>query len=466
MSVKELEKKLKIKKESGWEKYKGNFDDIYNFAENYKKFLDYAKTERKAYTYILERAKEKGYKELADGKSDKIIISNRGKSLALIKIGKNDIKNGIKFVVSHIDSPRLDLKQNPLFEDAGVGLLRTHYYGGIKKYHWVSIPLSLHGTFIKENGEKLEVVIGENDDDPVFTITDLLPHLARKSQGEKKIFEAIPGEKLVVMFGGIPFQSDDEEVKESIKLNLLNILNEKYNLIEEDFLSAEVEIVPAFKAKDVGIDRSFIGAYGQDDRVCAYASLEAFFESENSDDTIVALFADKEEIGSDGNTGAKARFLEYVVSKVLEIGTENPNEFLLKEVLFNSKAVSADVNGALDPVYQDVHEKQNAAVIGYGVCVTKFTGSGGKYSANDAHAEFMGWIRQILNKHNVVWQTGELGKIDEGGGGTVAKFLAEYGMDVIDMGTALLGMHSTFEISSKLDVFETFKAYKAFYLSE
>ncbi len=466
MSVKELEKKLKIKKESGWEKYKGNFDDIYNFAENYKKFLDYAKTERKAYTYILERAKEKGYKELADGKSDKIIISNRGKSLALIKIGKNDIKNGIKFVVSHIDSPRLDLKQNPLFEDAGVGLLRTHYYGGIKKYHWVSIPLSLHGTFIKENGEKLEVVIGENDDDPVFTITDLLPHLARKSQGEKKIFEAIPGEKLVVMFGGIPFQSDDEEVKESIKLNLLNILNEKYNLIEEDFLSAEVEIVPAFKAKDVGIDRSFIGAYGQDDRVCAYASLEAFFESENSDDTIVALFADKEEIGSDGNTGAKARFLEYVVSKILEIATENPNEFLLKEVLFNSKAVSADVNGALDPVYQDVHEKQNAAIIGYGVCVTKFTGSGGKYSANDAHAEFMGWIRQILNKHNVVWQTGELGKIDEGGGGTVAKFLAEYGMDVIDMGTALLGMHSTFEISSKLDVFETFKAYKAFYLSE
>ena len=466
MSVKELEKKLKIKKESGWEKYKGNFDDIYNFAENYKKFLDYAKTERKAYTYILERAKEKGYKELAGGKSDKIIISNRGKSLALIKIGKNDIENGIKFVVSHIDSPRLDLKQNPLFEDAGVGLLRTHYYGGIKKYHWVSIPLSLHGTFIKENGEKLEVVIGENDDDPVFTITDLLPHLARKSQGDKKIFEAIPGEKLVVMFGGIPFQSDDEEVKESIKLNLLNILNEKYNLIEEDFLSAEVEIVPAFKAKDVGIDRSFIGAYGQDDRVCAYASLEAFFESENSDDTIVALFADKEEIGSDGNTGAKARFLEYVVSKILEIATENPNEFLLKEVLFNSKAVSADVNGALDPVYQDVHEKQNAAIIGYGVCVTKFTGSGGKYSANDAHAEFMGWIRQILNKHNVVWQTGELGKIDEGGGGTVAKFLAEYGMDVIDMGTALLGMHSTFEISSKLDVYETFKAYKAFYLSE
>ncbi len=466
MSVKELEKKLKIKKESGWEKYKGNFDDIYNFAENYKKFLDYAKTERKAYTYILERAKEKGYKELAGGKSDKIIISNRGKSLALIKIGKNDIENGIKFVVSHIDSPRLDLKQNPLFEDAGVGLLRTHYYGGIKKYHWVSIPLSLHGTFIKENGEKLEVVIGENDDDPVFTITDLLPHLARKSQGDKKIFEAIPGEKLVVMFGGIPFQSDDEEVKESIKLNLLNILNEKYNLIEEDFLSAEVEIVPAFKAKDVGIDRSFIGAYGQDDRVCAYASLEAFFESENSDDTIVALFADKEEIGSDGNTGAKARFLEYVVSKILEIATENPNEFLLKEVLFNSKAVSADVNGALDPVYQDVHEKQNAAIIGYGVCVTKFTGSGGKYSANDAHAEFMGWIRQILNKHNVVWQTGELGKIDEGGGGTVAKFLSEYGMDVIDMGTALLGMHSTFEISSKLDVYETFKAYKAFYLSE
>ncbi len=462
MDIKEMEKKLKITKKSAWEKNKDNIDLIFQFAEEYKNFLDYAKTERKAYEYILNKAKEFGFKNFEDA-DDKFIISNRGKSLALVKIGSKSIENGIKFVVSHIDSPRLDLKQNPLFEDVGVGLLRTHYYGGIKKYHWVSIPLSLYGTFIKENGEKVEIIIGENENDPVFTIADLLPHLAKKAQGDKKVFEAIPGEKLVVMFGGIPFSYEDEEIKEAIKLNILNILNEKYNLIEEDFLSAEVEIVPSFKAKDVGIDRSFIGAYGQDDRVCAYTSLKAFFESLDSEDTIVALFADKEEIGSDGNTGAKARFLEYVVSKIIQKISENPSDFLLKEVLFNSKAVSADVNGAVNPVYQEVHEKQNAALIGYGVCVTKFTGSGGKYSANDAHAEFMGWIRKILNKNNVAWQTGELGKIDEGGGGTVAKFLAEYGMDVIDIGTALLGMHSPFEVSSKVDVYETYKAYKAFY---
>ncbi len=462
MEIKDLEKKLKITKKSAWELNKENIENIFEFAEEYKKFLDFAKTERKAFDYILNIAKEHGFSDYKNS-NEKFIVSNRGKSLALVKLGKNSIENGIKFIVSHIDSPRLDLKQNPLFEDVGVGLLRTHYYGGIKKYHWVSIPLSLYGTFIKENGEKLEIVIGEDDNDPVFTIADLLPHLARKTQGEKKVFEAIPGEKLVVMFGGIPLTNEDDEIKEAIKLNILKILNEKYNLVEEDFLSAEVEIVPCFKARDVGIDRSFIGAYGQDDRVCAFTSLKAFFDSLNSDDTIVALFADKEEIGSDGNTGAKARFLEYVVSKILEKKFENPSEFLLKEVLFNSRAVSADVNGAVNPVYQDVHEKQNAAIIGYGVCVTKFTGSGGKYSANDAHAEFMGWIRKILNKNNVVWQTGELGKVDEGGGGTVAKFLAEYGMDVIDIGTALLGMHSPFEISSKADVYETYKAYKAFY---
>ena len=465
MDVKKLENRLKINKKVAWEYNKDNFDTIFQFAENYKKFLDFAKTERKAFEFILNKNKKKGFKDIKSG-NDKFFITNRNKSLALIKLGKNNIENGIKFIVSHIDSPRLDLKQNPLFEESGVALLRTHYYGGIKKYHWVSIPLSLYGTFIKENGEKIDIIIGEDDNDPVFTVADLLPHLARKSQGDKKVFEAIPGEKLAVMFGGIPLINEDEEVKESIKLNILNILNEKYNLIEEDFLSAEVEIVPAFKARDVGIDRSFIGAYGQDDRVCAYTSLEAFFDSLDSDDTIVALFADKEEIGSDGNTGAKARFLEYVVSKILQKIDKKSSDYLLKEVLFNSKAISADVNGALDPLYQEVHEKQNAALIGYGVCVTKFTGSGGKYSANDAHAEFMGWIRKILNKSNVIWQTGELGKVDEGGGGTVAKFLAEYGMDVIDMGTALLGMHSPFEISSKVDVYETYKAYKAFYVSK
>jgi aspartyl aminopeptidase len=465
MSIKELTDKLYLKKESAWIKNRDNIKEIFDFCEKYKNFLDFAKTERKAFEYILNEVKEYGFKDIENGE-DKFFVTNRNKSIALIKLGENPIKNGIKFIVSHIDAPRLDLKQNPLFEESNVALLRTHYYGGIKKYQWVSIPLSIYATIIKSNGEKVEFTIGEDDNDPVFTITDLLPHLARKSQGEKKIFEAIPGEKLVVVFGGIPIEDTDEDIKEKIKANILNLLNEKYNIIEEDFLSAEIEIVPCFKAKDVGIDRSFIGAYGQDDRVCAFTSLEAFFQSENSKDTIVALFVDKEEIGSDGNTGAKAKFIEYIVSKIIYKQLNKSNEFLLKEVLFNSKAISADVNGALDPVYQDVHEKQNAAVIGQGVCVTKFTGSGGKYSANDAHAEYVGWIRKIFNENNVVWQTGELGKIDEGGGGTVAKFLAEYGMDVIDVGTALLGMHSPFELSSKVDVYETFKAYKAFFNSD
>ena len=466
MELKEIMEKLSFKKISAWKKNRGNEDAIFNFSEKYKSFLDFAKTERKSFEFILKHAKEKGFTEF-NGKNDNFYITNRGKSIALVKIGSNPISKGIKFIVSHIDAPRLDLKQNPLFEEAGVGLLRTHYYGGIKKYHWVSIPLSIYATIIKSNGEKVEFVIGENNEDPVFTITDLLPHLARKSQGEKKIFEAIPGEKLVVMLGGIPVEKkENEDLKDAIKLNILKILFERYNIKEEDFLSAEIEIVPAFKAKDVGLDRSFIGAYGQDDRVCAFTSLEAFFDSLHSDDTIVALFVDKEEIGSDGNTGAKAKFLEYVTSKIILKIIGRSDEFLLKEVLFNSKAISADVNGALDPVYQDVHEKQNAALIGYGVCVTKFTGSGGKYSANDAHAEFVGWIRKIFNENNVCWQTGELGKIDEGGGGTVAKFLAEYGMDVIDIGTALLGMHSPFEISSKVDVFETYKAYKTFFCAK
>ncbi len=458
MSIKELEKELKLKKESAWKKYKDDTTEVFSFCEDYKRFLDFSKTERKAFSYIVEEAKKHGFKEYpSDG--DKLIFKNRNKSVCLVKLGKLSIENGLKIIVSHIDAPRLDLKQNPVFEEANVCLLRTHYYGGIKKYHWVSIPLSFYGTFVKKDGEIIDIVIGEDVNDPVFTITDLLPHLAKKVQGEKKLTEAIPGEKLVVTFGGIPiFNDENEEIKDAIKLNVLKILNDKYGLIEEDFLSAEVEIVPAFKARDVGIDRSFIGAYGQDDRVCAYTSLRAILDCRENNFTTIVYFADKEEIGSDGNTGCKARFLEYVVSKIIE----KSNEFLLKEVLFKSKAISADVNGALDPVFQEVHEPQNSAIIGNGVCVTKFTGHGGKYSANDAHAEYMGYIRNLFNKNGIIWQTGELGKVDEGGGGTVAKFLAEYGMDIVDCGVALLGMHSPFEISSKVDVYETYLAYKCF----
>ena len=463
MDIKELQK-LALKRKSAWEKYKDDTSKVFEFCEYYKKFLDFSKTERRAFNYIYNEAKNNGFKDFKDA-NDKLIFTNRNKSIALCKLGKKPLSEGIKLIVSHIDAPRLDLKQNPIFQEANVCLLRTHYYGGIKKYHWVSIPLSLFGTFIKSNGEVVEIIIGEDDNDPVFTITDLLPHLARKVQGDKKLAEALPAEKLVVTFGGIPIFNDEEdrELKDSIKLNILKILNEKYNLIEEDFLSAEVEIVPAFKAKDVGIDRSFIGAYGQDDRVCAYTSLRAILDMNDNEYTTIVLFADKEEIGSDGNTGCKAKFLEYILSNILKIAEpENAHEFYLKEVLFNSKAISADVNGALDPVFQEVHEPQNAAIIGYGVCVTKFTGHGGKYSANDAHAEYTGYIRNLFNKNGIIWQTGELGKVDEGGGGTVAKFHAEYGMDIIDCGVVLLGMHSPFEISSKVDVYETYLAYKCF----
>ncbi len=463
MDIKELQK-LAIKRKSAWEKYKDDNSKVFEFCEHYKKFLDYAKTERRAFNFIYEEAEKYGFKNFKNSK-DKMIFTNRKKSIALCKVGKKPLNEGVKIIVSHIDAPRLDLKQNPLFQEANVGLLRTHYYGGIKKYHWVSIPLSFFGTFINSNGEVIEIVIGEDENDPVFTITDLLPHLSRKVQGDKKLSEALPAEKLVVTFGGIPVFNEDEdkEIKDAIKLNILKILNEKYNLIEEDFLSAEVEIVPAFKAKDVGIDRSFIGAYGQDDRVCAYTSLRAILDMKDNEYTTIVLFADKEEIGSDGNTGCKAKFLEYILSNILKIvEPKNANEFYLKEVLFNSKAISADVNGALDPVFQEVHEPQNAAIIGNGVCVTKFTGHGGKYSANDAHAEYMGYIRNLFNKNGIIWQTGELGKVDEGGGGTVAKFLAEYGMDIIDCGVVLLGMHSPFEISSKVDVYETYLAYKCF----
>jgi len=461
--TKEIEKTLKLSPKPVWDVLtQKERETALGFSEGYKKFLDAARTEREAVREIVAMAKAKGFSETPSKKPLKYLKINREKSVALAVMGKKPLTEGFRIVISHIDAPRLDLKQNPLYEDVDLALLRTHYYGGIKKYQWVAIPLAIHGTIIKKDGTKLDLVLGEDENDPVFTICDLLPHLSHKTQDTKKLRDAIVGEKLTILVGSIPFP--DEEAKERFKLNILDILNKRWGLVEEDFLSAEIEVVPAFKTRDVGFDESLIGGYGQDDRVCAYCSLQAILSVEKQPEwTSIALFLDKEEIGSDGNTGAKSTFLELVVSDLFRLQKKNPTSEALRQALFNAKALSADVNGAINPNYQDVHEKQNAARLGYGVCVTKFTGSGGKYNANDASAEYVGEIRRLFNENGVVWQMAELGKVDEGGGGTIAKYLAEYGMDMIDCGTVLLGMHSPFEVSSKMDVYETFKAYKVFY---
>ena len=460
---KKLEKILKMDLKPAWDVLSvKERKTALKFSEDYKKFLDTAKTEREAVIDIVTRAQKKGFSEIPSGKPARYLRINRGKNVALAVLGEKPLIEGFRIIISHIDSPRLDLKQAPVYEDVDLAMLRTHYYGGIKKYQWVSIPLAIHGVIIKKDGSKLILTLGEDENDPVFTICDLLPHLSHKAQDSKKLADAIIGEKLTLLAGSIPFP--DPDVKERFKLNLLDLLNKKWGIIEEDLLSAEIEVVPAFKARDVGFDKSLVGGYGQDDRVCAYCSLQGLFSLRKAPElTSVAFFVDKEEIGSDGNTGAKSRFIEVIISDLLRLSGTTPSSEALREALFNAKALSADVNGAVNPNYQDVHEKQNAARAGYGVCLTKFTGGGGKYSSNDASAEYVGEIRNLLNAKGVVWQMGELGKIDEGGGGTIAKYLAEYGMDMIDCGTALLGMHSPFEIASKMDIYETYKAYKAFF---
>jgi len=339
--------------------------------------------------------------------------------------------------------------------------LKTHYYGGIKKFQWLSRPLAIHGRVVKKDGKTLDLSIGEAEKDPVFTVLDLLPHLAGKVQYEKKLGEAIAGEKLNLIVGSLPL--GDKETKERFKLGVLNLLHELYGLTEEDLLSAELEVVPAGTARDVGWDRSLVGAYGQDDRICAYSSLRAILDTNDVSKTAVALFVDKEEIGSDGATGAKSMFLESVIGDVMETLGQRPSAMDVSRILSRSRALSADVNGALDPDYQEVHEKQNAARMGYGVCVTKFTGHGGKYGANDADAEYVGWLRNLFNRKKVIWQTGELGRIDEGGGGTVAKFLAPYGMDIVDCGPAVLSMHSPFEVAHKGDLYMAYKGFSAFF---
>ena len=447
-----------MKHESGWKKKsQEEIADLFEFSEGYKRFLDRAKTEREAVRVIQGALSSHGFSE--DWGQGKVYRINRGKEIIAFVNGTQGLAEGFNIIVAHIDAPRLDLKQNPLYEDVDLGLLKTHYYGGIKKYQWVAIPLAIHGIVVKTDGREIELIIGENEDEPVFSIDDLLPHLSRKTQDEKKLSEAIDGEKLTLLFGSIPI---DGEEKEAVKKGILALLKDKYGIEEEDFVSSEIEVVPAFKARDVGIDRSMVGAYGQDDRACAYTLLKAICETPDPLRPCIAIFIDKEEIGSEGNTSMKSNFLHLFLDDMCEGFKLQNSEAFMRKTLSKSKALSADVNGAMNPTYQDVHEKQNACYLGYGLCITKFTGHGGKVGANDANAEYIAWIRRIFEKEGILWQTGELGKIDEGGGGTAAKFLAEYGMDIIDCGTPILTMHSPFEISSKLDVFETYRAFKAF----
>lgn len=454
-----MDNKILNKKICGWKNLSENEKkEIMDFCKDYVNFLNVAKTEREASNEIISMLEKNGYININDKEKiengDKVYMSNRGKSIYAAKIGSNKITDGINLIGSHIDSPRLDLKPSPLYEDAKLGLFKTHYYGGIKKYQWTTIPLAIHGVVVKANGEKIEINIGENENDPIFTITDILPHLAGE-QYEKKIGKAIEGEDLNLLVGSIP--SNDDSVKE----NIMNLINEKYGINEIDFYSSELEVVPAFKARNLGFDNSMIAGYGQDDRVCAYASVKALLDSNENDKTMVAMFSDKEEIGSVGNTGMCSEMFDYFINELLNKKNEN-TPGALNKTYCNSIMLSADVGAGVDPNYQTVSEKNNASYIGYGVELCKYTGSRGKSGASDANAEFVAKVRGIFENANVTYQVSELGKVDLGGGGTIAYILADKGMDVIDCGVPIISMHSPYEVSSKYDIYSAYKGYKAF----
>lgn len=438
--------------------------EIFDFCEDYRKFITAAKTEREFCEASVRELEKAGFVSLESKKSlkagDKVYTVNRGKGVMAVVIGSEDITNGVNIVGAHIDSPRLDLKPNPLYEDGGMAFFKTHYYGGIKKYQWTAMPLAIHGVAALADGTQIKIVIGEDADDPVFCISDLLPHLA-VAQMSKKLSEAIPGENLNVLVGNIG--CDDPDIKEGVKFAVLKLLNEKYDIVEEDLLSSEIEVVPAFGARDIGLDRSVIGGYGQDDRVCAYTALRAVTEMKKPVHTSVCLLVDKEEVGSMGATGMQSRHFENVMAKICLLCKEDYNDITLRETLSNSTCLSADVGTAFDPNYPEVSEKKNSAVFGGGLVLTKYTGSRGKGGASDACAELVAKIRRIFNDNDVKWQMGELGKVDCGGGGTIAQFVANLDIDVIDAGVPLLSMHSPFELASKLDVFMAYKGYREFY---
>jgi aspartyl aminopeptidase len=460
---------LKHEFKNAWEEAQKNntIGEIMDYANGYMKFLSKAKTERVSVEEIVNLVKFNGFVSLdeviANGKlsaGDKVYSVNRAKAVALFVIGKNPIEQGMRVVGGHIDSPRMDLKPNPLYESSNLGFLKTHYYGGIKKYQWTTIPLSIHGVVILNDGSKVKVCVGEDDNDPVFCVTDLLVHLAG-DQMEKKLKDGVAGEALNVLVGNTPLQGEE---KDPVKSNILKLLNEKYNIVEGDFLSAEIEIVPAGKARDMGFDRSMILAYGHDDRVCSYAAVRAILDIEAPDYTASALCVDKEEVGSQGNTGMQSRFFENDVAELIALQGDY-SDIKIRRAMSNTKVLSADVTAGHDPNYAEAYDKNNSAIIGNGVVLNKYTGARGKSGCNDANAEFVAEVRKIFDSENVVWQTAELGKVDQGGGGTIAYILANANAEVIDCGVALLNMHAPYEVVSKADIHEMYKGYKAFYKS-
>ncbi len=457
-----MEKTLGYKRQCAWKSDKANKDEIFMFCEGYKSFLNSARTEREFVLCAEKAALQNGFSALQNKDSlkpgDRVYRINRGKGILMAVIGSEDIEKGAHIVGAHIDSPRLDLKQNPLYEDGETALVKTHYYGGLRKYQWLATPLAMHGRVVLANGNTVDISIGDEDDDFTFTISDLLPHLARE-QGSKTLRDAFDAENLNVIVGSIPV--DDEESKKPIKDAVLQYLNENYGMVEEDFLSAEIEMVPAVRVRDVGFDRSMIGGPAQDDRVCAYTAMQAIFETKNPKHTAICLLVDKEEIGSMGNTGMQSRFFENTLAEICCLLGKSAS-LSVRRCLSNAKCLSADVNAAFDPNFAGVYEKSNAALLGHGVTISKYTGHGGKAESSDASAEFMGEIRRLFNANNVIWQTAELGKVDGGGGGTIAQYVANLDVDTIDCGTALLSMHSPFEVCSKADVYMTYRAYKCF----
>jgi aspartyl aminopeptidase len=466
-----LEEKLVTKKESAWKGMSKTMrKNVFDYAEGYKSFLGRAKTERKAVEEIVSLAEDNGFVEMDSAKEAKpgtrVYRVNRNKSVALFVIGKRPISEGINIVASHIDSPRLDLKQNPLYEDADseVALFKTHYYGGVRKYQWVNCPLALHGKVVLGDGKEVEIAIGEGEDDPVFIIPDLLPHLSYKVQNERKLPDGIRGEELNILAGHMPIE--DKKVKQKIKLSVLNHLNKEYGMKEEDFVSAELEAVPAGQPRDLGFDRSMLVAYGQDDRACAYASLTALLDLKTPARTCLVFCFDKEEIGSEGVSGVQSRFFDIVLSELMDKLDPGYRDIDLRKMIARSKSLSGDVEVALHPTFKEVHEAANAARLGRGIAITKYTGAFGKARASDANAEYVGQIRNLFNQKRVPWQAAELGRVDEGGGGTVALFLARHNLDVLDCGPALLAMHSPMEVSSKADIYNTHRAYLAFFRSD
>ena len=463
-----MEEKLKEKlfdiKKNGWEKIsEEEKQEVFEVSNEYMKFLNKSKTEREFVKNARKLADENGYRDIMEfdelKPGDKIYFINREKSMYLAIIGEESIENGMHIIGSHIDSPRLDLKPNPLYEDTELAYFKTHYYGGIKKYQWTTIPLSIHGVIVKKDGEKIEVNIGEDETDPIFTITDLLPHLADE-QMNKKWKNGIDGEDFNLLIGSIPY--NEKDCSEKVKLNILNILNKKYGITERDLTSSELELVPAFKARSLGFDEGMVAAYGQDDKVCAYTSLSAMMKLERVKNTAVCILSDKEEIGSMGNTGMESHMFDFFISEILnKLKINRPN--LLDKVFCFSKMLSSDVDAGFDPIYANVSDKINAGFLGKGISLNKYTGARGKSGASDANAEYVAWVRNVLENNDISYQIAELGKVDVGGGGTIAYILANKGVDVIDCGVPVLSMHAPYEVTSKFDIYSAYKAYQAFW---